>query len=315
MVKAFQCRVCGGQASQLETAKIRDWEFGADGIYDYRRCLDCGIVQLDPFPTIQNLIDAYPDHYSAFTEQSKQKGVIYEMLYSISFKLLKRRLSNLIPRGAKLLDVGCGNGEFLALLKPLGAEQLDGIDFSEKAVELASRKGVRAFCGLFTEFPGEEDHYDVIFMNNYLEHTLNPLQELIKAKQLLKPGGSLVGELPNFDSLDRKIFKRFWGGNHVPRHTFQFDASHLSKMLVAVGFEEIQIDQELNTSHIAISIQNWLQRHVKDLRKNPHLKYGRMRYYNLLLLMFIPLNAIFVLLKQSGIVKFKASKPGKGTVL
>lgn len=309
MKEIFQCGSCGSENSRVEIDNIRDWEFGAGDIYQYRRCLNCGIVQLHPFPTLQDLIVAYPDNYSAFTEQSGQKGFIYKILYSISFKLLAKNLQKIIPPKAKLLDVGCGNGEFLAQMKHLGAEQIEGIDFSEKAVALAAKKGVKTFCGLFTEFPGVEESYDVIFMNNYLEHTFNPSEEIGKAKQLLKPGGFLVGELPNFNSLDRKLFGRFWGGNHVPRHTFQFDDTHLSKILSKSGFERVKIKHELNSSHIAISVQNWLQRNVSNLKKNPNLKFGRMNHYNFLLLLFIPLNAVFVLLRQSGVIKFQAQKP------
>ena len=143
-------------------------------------------------------------------------------------------------------------------------------------------------------------------MNHYIEHVLDPVADLEKAKALLRFGGVLVGESPNFRSVDRKIFGRYWGGNHVPRHTLQYEPDQLYRLLRDAGFKNIVITSELNTGMVAKSIQNYLQRNVKTLSDNPRLKYGRIKQFDLLLIAAIPLNTVLKLIRKSGVMKFTA---------
>jgi hypothetical protein len=144
-------------------------------------------------------------------------------------------------------------------------------------------------------------------MNNYLEHTLNPIAELTKAKSLLRPGGQLFGEVPGFESFERRLFQHYWGGNHVPRHTFQFGARFLLDLLARCEFIDCHITHELNTGHWALSLQNFFQRAKPDLRLNPSVRHGRAVYYGPLLLAFIPINLFCVLARQAGVIKFQAT--------
>jgi len=302
------CRVCSQPLSEKTIEGIRDWEFGAGGEYSYLKCNSCGIHQLHPFPTLDDLKLAYPDNYTAFIEEKGDRGLLYRIMSLASEKMFKRSFRNLITPGCKVLDVGCGNGEFLIKLRKLGASKLVGIDFSEAAVALCNEKGIETYNGIFTDFQQESQSFDAIFMINYIEHVLSPKNELTQAFRLLKPGAKLIGELPNFASLDRKLFGRYWGGNHVPRHTFQYDPQSLRKLLVDAGFGNIQIQQDLNPGHIVISIQNWLQRKAPNLANNPKLRFGRMRHFSLMLLMLLPLNVLFVLLGRSGVIRFSAER-------
>ena len=302
----YWCRVCGGASSKVETSGIRDWEFGIGGDYEYRRCLKCLQTQLHPFPTIENLMEAYPDDYNAHISEAKDRSAIYNALFSLANLGLRRRLKRHLQTGAKVLDVGCGNGEFLMSVKKLGAIALEGVDFNVRAVALARQKGVSVFQGHFVEYPGELASYDAIFMNHYIEHVLDPVAELKKAKDLLQLGGVLFGEAPNFGSVDRKIFGRYWGGNHVPRHTFQYEPDRLYRLLCDAGFKSVVITSELNTGMVAKSIQNYLQRNVKTLSNNSRLKNGRMQQFDLLLIAAIPFNIVLKLIGKSGVMKFTA---------
>lgn len=249
---------------------------------------------------------AYPDNYNAHISEAKDRSSLYNALFSLANLGLRRRLKRHLQTGAKVLDVGCGNGEFLMSVKKLGAITLEGVDFNVRAVTLSRQKGVRVFQGPFVEYPGELASYDAIFMNHYFEHVLDPVAELEKAKALLQLGGVLFGEVPNFGSVDRKIFGRYWGGNHVPRHTFQYEPDRLYRLLCDAGFKSVVITSELNTGMLAKSIQNYLQRNVKTLSNNSRLKNGRMKQFNLLLIAAIPFNFILKLIGKSGVIKFTA---------
>ena len=302
------CRACGSKRAALALEGIRDWEYGVEGEWSYRRCGDCGILQLEPFPSVAELIRAYSVDYHGY-RTSAEKGKLYKLLFELKDALFRRKIARLVPRGAALLDVGCGSGEYLTRMRFLEPTRLDGIDFNERAVRLAREKGVDCFQGIFPDFPAAPSTYDVVFMNNYLEHTLDPAAEARKACEVLKPGGVLIGEVPNFRSVDRALFGRYWGGNHVPRHTFQFEPATLKHLLRAAGFPLVRTKQELSTNHLTLSIQNALQRNEPDLAKNPSIRYGRAWYYNPLLVALLPANAVNVALGRSGVMKFFAERP------
>lgn len=286
---------------------IRDWEYGVAGSYAYRKCANCRGVQLAPFPNLDDLRKAYDIEYHGYATGEK-RGALFSMLYGAKEALFRRQMKKLVSPSSKVLDVGCGAGEFLLSMQSLGLDQLEGIDFSADMIESLAQRGINGFCGTFPDFDGAAGSYDLISMNNYLEHTLEPVTELDQAMALLQSGGHLVGEVPGFDSWERQLFGKYWGGNHVPRHTYQFGPQHLQQLLEQCGYEDIHISHQLNTSHWALSVQNYLQRNTQDLRNNPAIKHGRSRYYVPLLLLFIPVNVICVLMRKSGCLKFSARK-------
>ncbi|MEW5758306.1 MAG: class I SAM-dependent methyltransferase [Candidatus Omnitrophota bacterium] len=303
MEENYKCKVCGELDYETIVDNIKDWEYGYDGTFSYFQCKNCRLIQIHPFPDVKDLVNTYKVNYHGFIEPSK-KGRLFLYLFNIVEALSLRYFKKELKVDSKILDVGCGIGILLSKLRSMGFSNIEGIDFSKKAYDSLLLKDIKCHFGTFLDFCGQERSYDLIIMNNYLEHCLAPMEELKKAKLLLKDSGLLIGEMPNFKSLDRVLFGRYWGGNHVPRHTFQFDSDKIAALLKNSGFSNIVIKYPLNTSHFSLSIQNFLQRH-KNLQNN-NLKYGRAIYYSFLMLMLIPINLLFVLTKRAGFLKFYA---------
>jgi SAM-dependent methyltransferase len=308
MIPDYRCNFCQHQVFKTLSAGIRDWEYGVDGEYDYCECRQCHGVQLHPFPELPDLKLAYDIDYHGYATGEK-RGALFSILYAAREAMFRRKMSRLVDSDTRVLDVGCGQGDFLRDLRTMGVKHLVGIDFNPQVIAHLEEDGIPGFAGTFADYESPADCFGIISMNNYLEHTLNPPAELARAFELLEPGGHLVGEVPGFDSFERRLFGRYWGGNHVPRHTYQFAAAILYDQLAAAGFENIRISHQLNTSHWALSVQNFLQRKVADLRHNPNIKHGRSAYYVPLLLLFIPVNVFCVLLRKSGCVQFQGTKP------
>jgi 2-polyprenyl-3-methyl-5-hydroxy-6-metoxy-1,4-benzoquinol methylase len=298
------CPVCGGAAWESEFSGIRDWEFGTPGRFQYVRCHGCRLVRLDPFPDLEMLKAAYPDDYVAFSAE-KGRGFIYTLMNRVRQARARARLRKLVPEGAKVLDVGCGSGDLLVRLRDMGAREVRGLDFSPTATAICREKDLDVETGTFPDYPETSGDFDAIFMINYIEHVQDPLVELKKAAMLLRPGGILIGELPNFDSLDRVLFRQYWGGNHCPRHTYQFGPTILTSILRTAGFETIDTRQDINPGHLALSIQNWLQR-KRDLANNTALSFGRSKYLALLILALIPIGVLQALCGASGNMTFTA---------
>ena len=299
------CPICGTNGCVRVLEDIRDWEYGVNGSFSHCRCRSCGAVHLRPFPDLATLRDAYDVPYHGYAEP-ESKGGIYNVLFRLNEWRLLRGLRRVVRPGARVLDVGCGSGRLLETLKNLGPSTLQGIDFSGVAVDLARARGVEATQGLFLDLTNEESRYDVIFMNNYIEHTLDPASELALAGKLLAPGGRLIGELPSYRSLDRVLFRRYWGGNHVPRHTFQFTPQSIQSLLRNSGFDQIEIKQELNSGHWALSVQNYLRRNRGSVQDGASMRSGRAKYFPALLLLFLPINALMALLGLSSVIRFNA---------
>lgn len=302
---SFECRTCRHNSFDVVTTAMRDWEYGVPGEWSYYRCQNCELVQIHPFPTIEDLVRAYEVDYHGHVE-SKNKGPVYHLLYQLNEFLLSRSLRKVVPSDASVLDIGCGTGAFLERLGRLGARQLTGIDFSPAAVAQLGDKGIAGFQGTFQEYDAEDRSFDLVIMNNYLEHTIDLPLELKKARRLLVQEGRIWGEVPNFRSMDRWLSGRYWGGNHVPRHTFQFEPKTLRNLMEEAGFREIEISQSINPAHIATSFQNFFQRNRQDLSQNGNLKHGRAWYFGFLILATLPINLLFSLLGVSGFMKFSA---------
>ncbi len=303
---ARTCPACGASSATELYGGIRDWEFGTPGVFAYVRCDGCGLVWLDPFPGLDVLAAAYPDDYVAFGA-TERRGLLYATMDRVRNALTQLSLGG-VARGARVLDVGCGGGALLTRLRELGAREVHGVDFSARAAEICCDKGIEVFAGTFPEYTPTEADFDAIFMVNYIEHVLDPTEELNKAFELLRPGGTLLGELPNFGSIDRVMFGRFWGGNHCPRHTYQYDPQTLRACLARAGFEAIQVRQDINPGHLALSIQNWLQRNT-DLANNLGLRFGRSWYLPLLVLALVPYGVMSALVGGAGNMKFQARRP------
>jgi SAM-dependent methyltransferase len=135
-----------------------------------------------------------------------------------------------------LLDVGCGSGTLLGLLKHRGFRAL-GVDFSAEAARLAdAENGVRVVVGSL-EQAGFPDHsFDIVTLFHILEHIANPRQVLAEVSRILKPGGVIVVQVPNIDSWQFKAFRARWYGLDIPRHVIDYSKGSMLKLLNDSGF-------------------------------------------------------------------------------
>jgi len=108
----------------------------------------------------------------------------------------------------RILDIGCGDGNFSLLLKmSTQAEEIFGVDISMKAVELANKKGGKAFeCDVDDEpLPFEKDSFDAIFCGEIIEHLVDPDHLLDEIHRTLKSGGLAIITTPNLAAWYNRI--------------------------------------------------------------------------------------------------------------
>jgi 2-polyprenyl-3-methyl-5-hydroxy-6-metoxy-1,4-benzoquinol methylase len=143
--------------------------------------------------------------------------------------------------GRRLLDAGCSNGAYLALMRELGWETT-GIEPDLGAVAQARNHGLKVRRGTIADLsPATDGTFDYITLGHVLEHVHDPVQALAAIRRVLAPGGAVWIATPNLKSLNRRLFRRYWRALDPPRHLVLFTPGSLTALLARVGFSEIRM--------------------------------------------------------------------------
>ncbi len=110
----------------------------------------------------------------------------FEMIRAAGGELIKGRI----------LEDGCGVGEYLAHLQPL-AQQAVGLDFEFEHAQAARSKASEVICSACEQLPFEDNYFDVVLSHEVLEHVDDDRQAIREVLRVLKPGGRLILFVPN----------------------------------------------------------------------------------------------------------------------
>ncbi|RTY95877.1 class I SAM-dependent methyltransferase [Flavobacterium sp. GT3R68] len=184
-----------------------------------------------PQPDENNLPAYYEsDDYISHTDGKRSLfEKAYHFVKDIALKNKLDLINDLHTEKGSLLDIGAGTGDFLTVAKNNGWS-ITGIEPSDKAKNIAIKKGVS-----FSEKSQnlENNSFDVITMWHVLEHVPNLDAQIKELKRLLKPNGTIIIAVPNFNSYDAKHYGKFWAALDVPRHLW-----HFSKTAIKLLFEK-----------------------------------------------------------------------------
>lgn len=254
------CCICGGSEATL-VGQGKDFEYDTSpDTFFMVRCNSCGLIYLNPRPAISEFLNIYPSTYHSYNFSKENFGIAYR----VRTWLEKRRLMyhcNGLPDNAHILDIGCGDGFHLNLLRRFGKNtwSLEGVDLDKRAVDRAVKQGLKVHWATIETAGLAHESYDLIFMIMTIEHVEKPDDVLRAAYSLLKKNGSLVIVTDNTDSIDFKIFKSgHWGGYHFPRHWNLFNRGSLSKLSEKAGFKVCRLKTLVSPVNWVYSIHNIL---------------------------------------------------------
>lgn len=264
------CYLCGSQGEPLYQG-LKDRLFGIAGAWNAKRCPDpdCGLIWLDPMPIEEDIGKLYanylthaPPTFSIKSDAATFRDKIGKALLASGFgykdqpiqrwtKLLgklggrnrffRERVGSVISwldaswRG-RLIDVGCGNGEFLARMRQLGWDVV-GVEPDPRAARIGSEAyGLPIYSVTLEEAGFCPESFDAVTMSHVIEHLKDPASTLKAAKSLLRKNGRLVIHTPNASSLGHRWFRDNWRGLEPPRHLFLFNPQALAKIVETAGF-------------------------------------------------------------------------------
>lgn len=151
---------------------------------------------------------------------------------------IKAFCSRVNKRDARILDVGCGNGLFLKMLKDCGFSDLAGLEMDVRSVQYGrQRYGLNIINRRFEPAIFEENRFDVVILNHVLEHFEDPEQFLYDIRRIIRDNGVVMVSVPNIESWQARALKGRWFGIEYPRHRYHFSKKTLMAILEDAGFQ------------------------------------------------------------------------------
>lgn len=203
------------------------------------RCRGCGLVYVNPRPPAE----ALPAFYATYHARGGKDETYWDKLMARVFREAAEVFhASRNGRGpGRLLDVGCGFGGFVTLMRQQGWEA-EGIDPSHAAVDFAKRRNVPVRLGTFEKLEAGARPYDGITLFYVLEHLPDPMEALRKAFALLAPGGILLLRVPHTAPIVRMLSPFGMGGElfDPPFHLHDFSPPVLRRMLACAGFASVR---------------------------------------------------------------------------
>ena len=256
------CCLCGSE-------RHRPFRLGRDrllhhpGRFPLVKCQQCGLVYQTPRPA--DLSPYYEGDYMCFGGSSKpfkfqpltQRKRAFQPNPDIEFygsAYSYGEIVNAVVAGrhqGRLLDVGCGPGDFLYAAQQLGWEVV-GVEPNPGAAQraqarlsskpasvasVASQSNGTVVTGFLQAGMLPDASFDLVTLWHVIEHLDDPVQTMREAHRLLKPGGLCIVQTPRLGSLESALFGPVWSGLDSPRHLTIFSRATLFGVMQKAGFQ------------------------------------------------------------------------------
>jgi SAM-dependent methyltransferase len=256
---------------------------------------------LDPIPTAEELMSFYAEDYYAYRAKKRDNK-----LKDFAKKLLKTKIQTHNPRflrPGKFLDIGCGSGEYLEIMRAKGWN-VRGVEPSKFGAEEGRRSGLDIFNGTLPEAKFATDSFDYVRSNHSFEHIPNPTEVLNEIHRILKPGGKLFVGLPNIGSVPYRIFGRYWWYLGAPVHTYNYTVPAISALMRQASLEIDTIYFNSNYVSLLGSLQIYANRH-----NGKNSDEGRLIKNPALMLFANTMMRVLDLMRQGDAIEVIAHKP------
>lgn len=301
-MEIVNCNFCGADDSHLFLIN-RDRLLNKDDLFSLVQCNQCDLIYLNPRPSAQEIKAFYPDSYGVYT--SDQTNPVLRWLKELLWSQDRALLNKYISDQARILEVGCGSGEYLAYMRDKAGWEVQGIEISPFIVEKAKQDyNLKVHLGTLTQTQLPEQAFDAVIMKYVLEHVHDPLESVTKISQILKPGGIFYFIIPDPDSWELKLFGKYWNGLDTPRHLFLFPRNTIEATLRKCGLVPVSTSYTVIPNDLILSL-----RFMLEDKGAPEALTRFVRWDNLLLIGLIsPISFILGKIGKSGAMRMIAQK-------
>ena len=237
-------------------------------LFDLVHQPDIDLVITHPQPAITDLPRYYdsPDYISHTDGNRSLFEKLYQIIKNIALKN-KLKLANKYAIKGQVLDIGAGTGDFLIVLKNNGWS-ITGVEPNNKAKDIAVLKGVN-FASATDTLPNNS--FDLITMWHVLEHVVDVEKQIAELKRLLKPNGTILVAVPNFNSFDANYYGGYWAAFDVPRHLWHFSKTAINALFKVQNFEVVKtVPMKFDSFYVSLLSEKY--------------KTGKMNYFKAFLI-------------------------------
>lgn len=288
MEEIQECIICNGKQFK-EYLSCKDY-FLTNEDFRIVECENCGFRFTNPRPFKEELGEYYKsDEY--ISHSNSRKGLVnrlYQFVRNITLKRKYKLISQYCNNG-NILDIGSATGEFLNIFKKKKWD-VYGVEPNENARNYA-KNNYNINAGdeeVITKF--EQQKFDVITLWHVLEHVASINDRIQEIKRVLKKNGILVVALPNCNSLDAKIYGKYWAAYDVPRHLYHFTQDTVERLFKKNKFELIKTRaMKFDSYYVSLlsekykyGKQNYFKVLWNGFRSNIHAKNNNNEYSSLI---------------------------------
>jgi 2-polyprenyl-3-methyl-5-hydroxy-6-metoxy-1,4-benzoquinol methylase len=309
---------------QLKTELIKDIVENGK-IYTLYLCEECRVGITVPMPSPEELSVLYTrGNYRSIS--GKRFNPFIEFFIYISRLQRRRRIEKYKKKG-HILDIGCGRGLFLDIMRRHGWS-VAGVEFNEETASYAAETyGINVMTGNPQDWGFDKESFDVITINHVIEHVHKPAEMISECNRLLRKGGLLVIAVPNIYSLQASAGKGSWFHLDIPHHLYHFSEEGLFILLKKNSYKILKtrrFDMEYNPFgwlQTLLNLSGIKKNFFYDLLKRPELKRkessnSKKRDFILTLLLlplYVPLSFLLsafesLILKRGGTIEVYAVK-------
>ena len=240
----MKCPICDNLKFR-KVFNLYDDRYGEPNLYSIKECTQCG--HYCTFPRINNnqLPSLYGNFYprkninlESIVKESKKES----SKFSGFFRWLKGTNNQgqfYAKKDDLFLDIGCGSGVSLIEAENLGAKAF-GLEADPNVKIIGKNLNLNIFQGNLEESPFKDNKFNLIVLNQVIEHIPEPDILLKKLAPKLSKNGMIIISFPNLNSFWRFIFKERWINWHVPYHLHHFKEKNFGKLLNKYGFQIIK---------------------------------------------------------------------------
>jgi SAM-dependent methyltransferase len=227
------------------------------------RCPECGLAWVSPRPGPDEIGRYYPETYS-WKPESGDESAVYRLerwyrFHNLRFETRQLVRATDLAAGDAVLDVGCGSGDRLLVMKEAGLVPA-GIEITAAADYARERLGLDVRRGTLESARFEDGRFRAVTLYNVLEHVHDPRSVLAEARRVLAAGGWLAVQAPNARSGQARLFGRRWAALDVPRDLWYYTPPLLGRLLEGAGFRVERVVHRTSFWHpptAAISLVPW----------------------------------------------------------